>query len=189
MITTLECLSPDYRFHAHNGHLAHFLFCTRHELHMHCYVFPRCMDGALSVSDALSISDRFLGPLSGACAARSSTATHRRIGTLTMKIGYLLDMDDVWRIRQRHKTAGQLEALGHTLLRVVCMLRRLLRALLVITPVLCPPPSLPIHPSRTETNDHFIVVRASCTPIHRRIIIGNTPTVILALLEWMFPLR
>jgi len=47
-----------------------------------------------------------------------------------------------------------------------------LRALLVLTTVLCPPSSTPTYPSRTETNDHFIVVRASCAPIHRHIIIS-----------------
>lgn len=90
----------------------HFLFCTRHELHTHRYVFLRCMDGALNVSDVLFISDRCLGSLSGACAARSPTAMQRRIGTLTMKIGYRLDPDDVWRTRYDTRPQGCLRRLA-----------------------------------------------------------------------------
>jgi len=69
--------------------------------------------------------------------------------------------------------------------QVVCTLRRICVSFLLSRHPLFPP-SAPFHPSRTETNDHFIVVRASCTPIHRRIISGNTLTGILAFLEWVF---
>ena len=61
----------------------------------------------------------------------------------------------------RHKTVGQLEACFAAPACSSCS-----------HDVLCPPFSVPFHPFRTETNDHFIGVRASCAPIHWHIIIS-----------------
>lgn len=106
------------------------------------------------------IPDRFLRLLSGACAALSPTAMQRRTGILTMKIGYRLDMDN-GDDTTRHKTVGQLEACFAAPTCSSCS-----------HDVLCLSFSVPFHPFRTETNDHFIGVRASCAPIHWHIIIS-----------------
>jgi hypothetical protein len=100
-----------------------------------------------------------------------------------MKIGYRLDPDDVWRTRYDTRPQGSLR---HLVTPEWCACFAASACASCYHAILCPPPSVPFHPSRTETNDHFIVVRASCAPIHRRIISGDTLTGILAFLEWVF---
>lgn len=84
-----------------NGHLARiFYFCTRHELHTHRYVFLRCMDSAFGVLVTFySFSDRFRIALRRLRRSFVDCYASTSRKTLTMKIGYRLDPDDVWRTR------------------------------------------------------------------------------------------